>query len=405
MLARVVLRCLAEAAIVSALGPALILLIVASVILGGFGVPVPMLGIWLLESASFRMVFLSGWALLFLPAVRATLGAPGARYLLHFPRAMLIRSLLSGLVILTMVLPLSALVFVGGGAEASVLAMTWILGMQIVLASSVYLWTHRFLQLLSTGGLLALLLSDSIVLIIVLPTLPALVAMIGAIGRGDLGSKRSLRQLLFGGAFVSILGTLLSRIWRSESSLAFRMAIVLVVGVSLSRSGWANNGSKSVEELVRVTLAMQTPVLASIVIMMALANRQSLRELDWLLRSQGVSPAFIRASTWATTMLIGGLSAIAIALASLSTAGGSALWLASVLLLHSLALSSFAHWLCYGWLSGNGVDPSRPAVMMFILAVFLCVVLSMVGYWALFVEVLCIPLAWVAGQRGRRLHA
>ncbi|MBL4632914.1 MAG: hypothetical protein JKY56_03530, partial [Kofleriaceae bacterium] len=152
LFAKVLLRCMAGAALTAALGPALIVMIVSSVVLGGAGLPVPMLGIWLLESPTFRIAILGSWALLFLPAARATLAAPGARYLLQFSQSFGLRICLSLLVLVLMIVPLAALFWVGGGLAASAMAVTWILAVQITLASPVYPWLHRAVQLATLVG-------------------------------------------------------------------------------------------------------------------------------------------------------------------------------------------------------------------------------------------------------------
>ncbi len=406
LLAKVLLRCMAGAALTAALGPALIVMIVASVVLGGAGLPVPLLGIGFWESQTFRIAILVSWALLFLPAAKATIGAPGTRYLLQFSQSPALRVCLSVLILATMTAPLAGLLWVGGGLAASATAVTWILAVQITLAGPVYPWLQRGVQLATLMGLFALLYSDSHPLLIFLPLLPVGLGIAGSIRRSDCGSRRSFRRVLIGGAFVSLVGTHLSRLWRRERALVARIAISFAFGVALMRTGWAANYDQGLEESLRISLAIQTPGLAAIAIMMALAGRSSLRELGWLLASLHISPKRAMATSWAASVGTCSLIALGIAAASLSHVDGSdALLVVGAFLVHGLALSCAAQWLSFGPLSGNGIDNSRPAVLMVGLAIVLCIAVGVGGHKVLLVEGLILPLAWVFGQKKGELYA
>ncbi len=397
---------MAGAALSAALGPTLIVLIVSSIVLGGFGVPVPMLGVWLLDSSTFRVVILLGWALLFLPAAKATLAVSGARYLMQFPSGLGLRMGLSIFVLVLMTSPIAVLLIVGGGLQASALAVSWIVALQIIVASPPYPWLERALQLATVVGLLLLLRFGSQPWMSLVPLLPASIGIAGSIRRSDDGSKRSFRRVLVGGVFCSLTLAHLCRIWRRERAMAVRIAIALGFGLVTMRTGWAANSHQGLEESLRISLAIQTPGLAVIAIMMALSGRSSLHELRWLLASLHISPKYAMATSWAASIATCSIVTLAISIASISELDSSdAVLIVTAFWIHGLALSCAAQWLSFGPWSGTGAESSRPAVLMAGLASVLCVAVGIAGHWVLLIEILLVPAAWIYGQMRSELYA
>ncbi len=405
-LASVLLRTIGAGAFRTALGPALVLMIIGSVLLGGVGIPIPMLGQWFVDSPLFRSAALVIWALLFLPAAREALAAKGARYLMHLLPGQRLRVFLSLAVLMGMTMPAALLVSIGGGLGAALLCSLWVVALQVVLAPSWYDFKHRGLQAVTAGALVGGLwgLSSGWLLGAVLAVLA--VAISPALRNADQQSLRGLTKALWGRAWQTLVLVHWLRLWRTEQALLIRMGIVLVIGIVLMSSAWPANRGEGWSASLQLALAMQTPFLGALAMMLALLGASSLRDLEWILRSAQVRPSRALGTVWALSFLLLFLASTALALATLPHQ--PPLWVLGLALCftaHGAALGAWSQWLCHGPLSGLGAGGSKASVLMFGLTVIVTIAISMVGMWGVFVELLSVPILWLALANRRDRYA
>jgi hypothetical protein len=145
---------------------------------------------------------------------------------------------------------------------------------------------------------------------------------------------RSGLRLLLGGRWLSLLSAQVLHIGRSEAATLSRALLVSALGVFLIQLVYrANQGYISEGSL----LVTSTPTIAAVSIMLAIVLGRARRQLDWILRSLGVSRRRERLASLA--LIAAGGSALMGTIAVL--VGASPLQF-GLLLLHTIAWSLLA---------------------------------------------------------------
>lgn len=269
-------------------GPAaLIVFVVAFGLHGESTLTFRELGQLYIGEPALRGTILALWILVMAPPTRAAFMADELSYLrwLPLPRSLIHTHLVAILAFLHLlpVLPL----FIAGFPAPGIGMWLAMMGIAACALPGARGAVEHAVRALSAGGLAALV-ADARWLPAIGAALVVLAWRVPRVWRlaPEHSHWRSGLRLLFGGRWLSLLSAQVLHIWRSEAATLSRALLVSALGVFLIKLVYrANQGYISEGSL----LVTSTPTIAAVSIMLAIVLRRARRQLDWLLRSLGVS--------------------------------------------------------------------------------------------------------------------
>ncbi len=275
------------------------------------------------------------WALVMAPAARLALMAEGLTYLrwLPLPRSLILLHFL-GLLALLHLVPVIPLFVAGFPAEGigMWLALT---GIATCLLPGTRGFADQLLRLVGAATVVAAVHLGAWTLAMGVGLALATVRVMRAWQIAPEHSHwRSQKRWLFGGTWLSLTSAQLLHVWRSEAAMLSRTLLISALGISLiplvtkANQGYLSEGS---------LLVTSTPTIAAVSIMLALALKRARRQLDWVLRSLGVSLTSERTVSLALIVTGGGL--VALTMGALVAAPASHI---VALLVHTTACALFA---------------------------------------------------------------
>jgi hypothetical protein len=381
------IRCSAWPALQAATAPLVIAMLVGTLFIGPQAITLSELGELFEAHSELRVATLLLWSLAMAPAARLALLAPGLRYLRWLPVSPTWPILHFTMVVVLLHAPPGVLVLAAGKPAIAGALLLGGVGLTGCLLLPNYRRWQSLLTLFLAAGILWAATQDSLWPLSGLGLLGGVAQLPRAWRRAAMISRRHHRAL-YGPAAVVLPLVQLLHLWRRESALLLRCALLLLMGAGLVMLISNANLSDGLDALAIPLLVAATPGLAAIAMTLAIALRNGEEELRWLSLSSGVGRAQVGiANLFLLFVLCALVSLVFVAMASRVT--GASFVDASPLLLYLLGHAlfwTFASLLLVRRFQGQTEDDSRAAAIALCLAFADMLVVGMAGPWALVVE-------------------